>query len=218
MQLHLKRVETGQYFLVYPKISKLVFTGSTKVGFIVEEGADKKIIPATLELGGKSVNIFFDDCNFGLAIDGVFMGILLNQGQVCCAGSKIFVQEIFYDKFVDAFIKQFNSVKVGNILDPNTMMGSQINEAKLKKMLDYIKIGEKEGYKIDGGGVQVNEDGLEKGYYMRPTLLLNSTNKMRVSQEEIFGKVAVVIKFHDVDEVIEMAKDFIYILRGGVWR
>ena len=153
-----------------------------------------------------------------MAIDGVFMGILLNQGQVCCAGSKIFVQEIFYDKFVDAFIKQFNSVKVGNILDPNTMMGSQINEAKLKNMLDYIKIGEKEGYKIDGGGVQVNEDGLEKGYYMRPTLLLNSTNKMRVSQEEIFGKVAVVIKFHDVDEVIEMANDSIYILRGGVWR
>ena len=175
--------QSGQYILDHPKLSKLAFTGSTEVGITVALAAAKKIIPATLELGGKSANIFFDDC----------------------------------DKFVDALIKEFNSVKVGNSLDPNTMMGAQINPKQLKKILEYVKIGESEGCKIGCGGVQVVENGLDKGCYMRPTLLLNATNKMRVAQEEIFGPVAVVIKFHDVDEVIEMANDSIYGLGGAVW-
>ena len=209
--------QSGQYILDHPKLSKLAFTGSTEVGITVALAAAKKVIPATLELGGKSANIFFDDCDFDMAIDGACMGILFNQGQVCCAGSRIFVQDTFYDKFVDALIKEFNSVKVGNSLDPNTMMGAQINPKQLKKILEYVKIGESEGCKIGCGGVQVVENGLDKGCYMRPTLLLNATNKMRVAQEEIFGPVAVVIKFHDVDEVIEMANDSIYGLGGAVW-
>ena len=209
--------QSGQYILDHPKLSKLAFTGSTEVGITVALAAAKKIIPATLELGGKSANIFFDDCDFDMAIDGACMGILFNQGQVCIAGSRIFVQDTFYDKFVDALIKEFNSVKVGNSLDPNTMMGAQINPKQLKKILEYVKIGESEGCKIGCGGVQVVENGLDKGCYMRPTLLLNATNKMRVAQEEIFGPVAVVIKFHDVDEVIEMANDSIYGLGGAVW-
>ena len=209
--------QSGQYILDHPKLTKLAFTGSTEVGITVALAAAKKVIPATLELGGKSANIFFDDCDFDMAIDGACMGILLNQGQVCCAGSRIFVQDTFYDKFVDALIKEFNSVKVGNSLDPNTMMGAQINPKQLKKILEYVKIGESEGCKIGCGGVQVMENGLDKGCYMRPTLLLNATNKMRVAQEEIFGPVAVVIKFHDVDEVIEMANDSIYGLGGAVW-
>ena len=209
--------QSGQYILDHPKLSKLAFTGSTEVGLTVGLAAAKKIIPATLELGGKSANIYFDDCDFDMAIDGACMGILFNQGQVCIAGSRIFVQDTFYDKFVEALIKQFNSVKVGNSLDPNTMMGAQINPKHLKKILEYVKIGESEGCKIGCGGVQVVENGLDKGCYMRPTLLLNATNKMRVAQEEIFGPVAVVIKFHDVDEVIEMANDSIYGLGGAVW-
>jgi acyl-CoA reductase-like NAD-dependent aldehyde dehydrogenase len=168
----------------------------------------KKITHCTLELGGKSANIFFDDFDFNMAIDGACLGILLNKGQVCIAGSRIFVQDTFYDKFVDALIKQFNSVNVGNSLDPNTMMGAQVNAKHLKKILDYVKLGESEGCKIGCGGIQVKDNGLDKGCYMRPTLLLNATNKMRVSQEEIFGPVAVVIKFHDVDEVIKMANDY----------
>ena len=209
--------KSGQYLLDHPKLSKLAFTGSTEVGITVGLAAAKKVIPATLELGGKSANIFFDDCNFDLAIDGACLGILFNQGQVCCAGSRIFVQDTFYDKFVDALIKQFNSIKVGNSLDLNTQMGAQINEKQLKKILEYVKIGESEGCKVGCGGVQVIENGLDKGCYMRPTLLLNATNKMRVAQEEIFGPVAVVIKFHDVDEVIAMANDSIYGLGGAVW-
>ena len=204
--------KSGQYLLDHPKLSKLA-----QVGITVGLAAAKKVIPATLELGGKSANIFFDDCNFDLAIDGACLGILFNQGQVCCAGSRIFVQDTFYDKFVDALIKQFNSIKVGNSLDLNTQMGAQINEKQLKKILEYVKIGESEGCKVGCGGVQVVENGLDKGCYMRPTLLLNATNKMRVAQEEIFGPVAVVIKFHDVDEVINMDNDSIYGLGGGVW-
>ena len=115
--------KSGQYLLDHPRISKLAFTGSTEVGRNVGLAAAKKIIPATLELGGKSANIFFDDCDFDLAIDGACLGILFNQGQVCVAGSRIFVQDTFYDKFVEALIKQFNSVKVGNSMDPNTQMG-----------------------------------------------------------------------------------------------
>jgi len=209
--------KSGQYLLDHPKLSKLAFTGSTEIGLSVGLAAAKKIIPCTLELGGKSANIFFDDCDFDMAIDGACLGILFNQGQVCCAGSRIFVQETFYDKFVDALVKQFNSVKVGNSLDLNTMMGAQVNAKQLKKILEYVKIGESEGCKIGCGGVQVTENGLEKGCYMRPTLLLNATNKMKVAQEEIFGPVAVVIKFKDVDEVIEMANDCIYGLGGAVW-
>ena len=209
--------QSGQYLIDHPKLNKLAFTGSTEVGLSVGLAAAKKIIPATLELGGKSANIFFDDCDFDQAIDGACLGILFNQGQVCCAGSRIYVQDTFYDKFVDALVKEFNSVKVGNSLDPNSMMGAQVNEKQLKKILDYVKLGESEGCKIGCGGVQIKENGLEKGCYMRPTLLLNATNKMRVSQEEIFGPVAVVIKFHDVDEVIAMANDSIYGLGGAVW-
>ena len=115
--------QSGQYLLDHPKLSKLAFTGSTEIGLSVGLAAAKKIIPSTLELGGKSANIFFDDCDFDLAIEGACMGILFNQGQICCAGSRIFVQDTFYDKFIDALIKEFNSVKVGNSLDLNTMMG-----------------------------------------------------------------------------------------------
>jgi len=209
--------QSGQYLLDHPKLSKLAFTGSTEVGLTVGMAAAKRIIPCTLELGGKSANIFFDDCDFDLAIDGACVGILFNQGQVCIAGSRIFVQDTFYDKFVEALIKEFNSVKVGNSLDINSMMGAQVNAKHLKKILEYVKLGESEGCKIGCGGVQITENGLDKGCYMRPTLLLNATNKMRVAQEEIFGPVAVVIKFHDVDEVIAMANDSIYGLGGGVF-
>ena len=209
--------KSGQYILDHPKLSKLAFTGSTEVGRAVGLAAAQKIIPSTLELGGKSANIFFDDCNFDHAIDGATMGILFSQGQICVAGSRIFVQDTFYDKFVDALIKQFNSVKVGHSMDPNTMMGTIVNEKQLNKILEYIKIGESEGCKIGCGGVRITENGLDKGFYMKPTLLLNATNKMRVAQEEIFGPVAVVIKFHDVDEVIAMANDSVYGLGGAVW-
>jgi aldehyde dehydrogenase (NAD+) len=209
--------KAGQYMLEHKGFRKLAFTGSTEVGRTVGLAAAERIIPSTLELGGKSANIFFDDCDFDQAIDGAQLGILFNQGQVCCAGSRIFVQDTFYDKFVDALTKAFKAVKVGDPLNPETQMGSQINSGQLKKILDYVEIGKAEGATVACGGVKIDEGELAKGSFMKPTLLTNVTNDMRVAQEEIFGPVACVIKFHDEDEVVKMANDSVYGLGGAVW-
>jgi len=209
--------KSGQYMLDHPGFRKLAFTGSTEVGRNVALAAADKIIPATLELGGKSANIFFDDCDIDQAIDGAQLGILFNQGQVCCAGSRIFVQDTFYDEFVGKLVEAFNKVKVGLPLDPTTQMASQINETQVKKILNYIEIGKQEGATVACGGFRVTDGDLAKGCFLRPTLLTNVTNNMRDAQEEIFGPVAVVIKFHDVDEVIAMANDSTYGLGGAVW-
>jgi acyl-CoA reductase-like NAD-dependent aldehyde dehydrogenase len=209
--------KSGQYILDHPGFRKLAFTGSTEVGRNVALAAAKKIIPSTLELGGKSANIFFDDCKWDMAMDGIQLGILFNQGQVCCAGSRVFVQEGIYDRFVEEAVKRFNQIKVGNPLDPETQMGSQINENQLKKILNYVDIGVKEGATVACGGERYTEGELAKGAFMKPTLLTNVTNDMRVAQEEIFGPVAVVIKFKDEDDVIRMANDSTYGLGGAVW-
>ena len=176
-----------------------------------------KLIPATLELGGKSANIYFDDAPFDSAIEGACLGILFNQGQVCCAGSRIFVQDTFYDKFVDALKKKFESVKVGLPWEKGTMMGSQIDQRQLEKILKYIEIGKSEGATVITGGERANVPGGENGAFMKPTLLGDVKNSMRVAQEEIFGPVAVVIKFHDEAEVIQMANESEYGLGGAVW-
>mgnify|MGYP001366429173 CR=1 FL=1 len=209
--------KTGQYLLDHPDLRKLAFTGSTEVGYSVADAAAKKLIPATLELGGKSANIFFEDCNWEKAMDGLQLGILFNQGQVCCAGSRVFVQDTIYDKFVEDAVKRFNAVKLGMPWEPDTQMGSQINEGQAKKIMGYIDIAKEEGATIACGGERATEGALANGAYVKPTLITNVDNKMRVAQEEIFGPVAVVIKFHDEEDVIAMANDSEYGLGGAVW-
>lgn len=209
--------KSGQYILDHEGFDKLAFTGSTEIGYNVAKAAAEKLIPATLELGGKSANIIFPDCDFEQALDGAQLGILFNQGQVCCAGSRIFVHEDIYDKFVPELVKRFNSVTVGNPLDPNTQMGSQIDKRQMNKILSYVKIGTDEGATLLCGGEQFTENGLENGCFIRPTLLSNVTNDMRVAKEEIFGPVACIIKFKSEDEVIEMANDSEYGLGGAVF-
>jgi len=209
--------KVGNDMLRHPGFRKLAFTGSTEVGRDVALAAAEKLIPATLELGGKSANIFFADCKQDMAIDGAQLGILFNQGQVCCAGSRIFVQESFYDEFVPKLVDAFNKVKVGDPTDPSTQMGSQINEGQLKKILSYIEIARQEGATIACGGERFTDGSLAKGAFMKPTLITNVTNNMRVAREEIFGPVAVVIKFKDEDDVIRMANDSTYGLGGAVW-
>ena len=206
--------KSGQYILDHEGFDKLAFTGSTEIGYNVAKAAAEKLIPATLELGGKSANIIFPDCDFEQALDGAQLGILFNQGQVCCAGSRIFVHEDIYDKFVPELVKRFNSVTVGNPLDPNTQMGSQIDKRQMNKILSYVKIGTDEGATLLCGGEQFTENGLENGCFIRPTLLGNVTNDMK---EEIFGPVACIIKFKSEDEVIEMANDSEYGLGGAVF-
>lgn len=207
----------GQYMLDHPGFRKLAFTGSTEVGLNVAKAAADKLIPATLELGGKSANIYFDDCKWDMAIDGLQLGILFNQGQVCCAGSRVFVQEGIYDKFVAAAVDAFNKVTVGNPLDPNTQMGAQVDQGQLRKILSYVELAKEEGATIACGGEAYTEGACAKGCFMKPTLIVNATNDMRVAQEEIFGPVAVVIKFKTEEEVIAMANDSVYGLGGAVW-
>ncbi len=212
-----KGATTGQAMLDHPGFAKLAFTGSTEVGYSVAEAAAKRLIPATLELGGKSANIVFDDAQIEKAIEGAQIGILFNQGQVCCAGSRIFVQEGIYDEFVAKLAEAFKKVKVGNPMDMSTQMGSQINERQLEKILKYVEIGKEEGAVVLTGGKRAVVPGFEKGAFMEPTLLANVTNDMRVAREEIFGPVAVVIKFKTEDEVVRMANDSEYGLGGAVW-
>ncbi|WP_423237302.1 aldehyde dehydrogenase family protein [Clostridium puniceum] len=212
-----KGSRSGDYLQNHKGLDKLAFTGSTEVGRQIGLAAAERIIPATLELGGKSANIFFSDANMNIALEGIQLGILFNQGQVCSAGSRIFVQEDFYDEFIEKAIAAFEKVKVGNPLDSNTQMGAQVSEAQLKKILKYVEIGKQEGAKIATGGERFVEGDAKNGYFMKPTLLTNVTNDMRVAREEIFGPVGVVIKFKTEEEVVAMANDSIYGLGGGVF-
>lgn len=208
---------TGNYLLNHPDLRKLAFTGSTDVGYIIADAAAKKLIPSTLELGGKSANIFFPDCPWEKAVEGVPLGMLLNQGQVCCAGSRAFVHEDIYDKFLAEAVKLFEKVKVGLPWEKDTMMGPQVSEPQLNKILGYVEVGKKEGAKIATGGHRITKEGLDKGFFMEPTIFVDVDNKMRIAQEEIFGPVLCVIKFKTEEEVIKMANDSEFGLAGAVW-
>jgi acyl-CoA reductase-like NAD-dependent aldehyde dehydrogenase len=177
----------------------------------------KKLIPATLELGGKSANIYFADCQWDKAIEGTQIGILFNQGQVCCAGSRVFVQEGIYDTFLAEMKAAFEKIKIGLPWEEDTIMGTQIDEAQLNKILAYVEVGKQEGAKLVTGGKRITDGGLDKGFFMAPTIFADVDNKMRIAQEEIFGPVVCVIKFKDEAEVIAMANDSEYGLGGAVW-
>lgn len=164
-----KGSKSGQYILDHPKIKKLAFTGSTEIGSNVANAAACKLIPSTLELGGKSANIYFSDCKWDMAIDGLQLGILFNQGQVCCAGSRVFVQENIYDKFIKEGVDAFNKIDVNMPWKEETQMGSQINERQVEKIQKCVDNGVKEGAKIVCGGERYSEGPLSKGSFFKPT-------------------------------------------------
>ena len=204
-------------FVQKANVDKLAFTGSTLVGREIAISAAEKLIPATLELGGKSANVFFDDADMDLAMEGVQLGILFNQGQVCSAGSRIFVQESFYDRFMERVTEEFRKVRLGNPLDPETQMGAQVSERQMEKILEYVEIGQNEGATVAVGGKRASGEGVDNGYFIEPTLLTNVSNDMRVAQEEIFGPIGVVITFKDEEDLIRMANDSVYGLGGGIF-
>ena len=208
---------SGEYLKNHPNLDKLAFTGSTAVGRDIALAAADKLIPATLELGGKSANIILEDANIEKALEGAQLGILFNQGQVCCAGSRIFVQEKIYDEFVSKLVAKFENIKIGNPLDSETVMGAQIDQRQVDKILEYVNIAKEEGGIILTGGTQYMDNGCDKGCFVRPTLITNVVNGCRISQEEVFGPVAVIIKFKTDDEVIAMANDSEYGLGGAVF-
>lgn len=207
----------GDAMLKHPGFDKLAFTGSTEVGVDVAKAAAERLIPATLELGGKSANILFADCNLERAIEGVQIGILFNQGQVCCAGSRLFIERKIYDQVLERLAEAFKAVKVGDPMDPATQMGAQINDGQVERVLRYVEIAKKDGARILAGGERAKVPGLESGAFMQPTLIADVKNDQCVAQEEIFGPVVVAIPFDTEEEVVRMANDSEYGLGGAVW-
>jgi aldehyde dehydrogenase len=215
-------VEAGKPLAQNKRIAKIAFTGETTTGRLIMQYASENIIPVTLELGGKSPNIFFadvaadDDDFFDKALEGFTM-FALNQGEVCTCPSRALVHESIYDRFLDAAIKRVEKIKMGNPLDMSTMIGAQASNDQLEKILSYIDIGKQEGAEVLTGGYRVDLGGdLTGGFYVKPTVLAGH-NKMRVFQEEIFGPVLSVTKFKDDADALAIANDTLYGLGAGIW-
>jgi aldehyde dehydrogenase len=211
--------EAGEALATSSGIAKLGFTGSTATGTRILKAAADSMIPTTLELGGKSPNIFFksvcdaDDAFLDKAVEGAVL-FALNQGEVCTCQSRLLVHEDIYDQFIEKVIARTEAIKTGDPLDPSTMMGAQVSLAQHERIVNYINIGLEEGAKVLTGGVA--NDVVDGGYYIKPTIL-SGTNGMRVFQEEIFGPVTGVTTFKTDEEAIEIANDTIYGLGAGVW-
>ncbi len=215
-------VEAGKPIASNPRIDKVSFTGETTTGRLIMQYASENIIPVTLELGGKSPNIFFadimdeDDDFLDKAVEGLVM-FALNQGEVCTCPSRALVHESIYDEFMKRCIARVKAIKMGNPLDTDTMIGAQASSDQLEKILSYLDIGKKEGAKVLVGGEVAKHDGdMANGYYVQPTIF-EGTNDMRVFQEEIFGPVLAVTTFKDDEEAMALANDTLYGLGAGVW-
>ncbi len=208
----------GAALASHPGIDKIAFTGSTEVGKLIAHAAASNLTKVSLELGGKAPNIIFADADLDQAVDGAMMGIFFNQGQVCCAGSRLFVAEAVRDTFIERFQARAGALKVGDPLQPDTQMGPQVSEEQLDRIKGYVAIGRKEGATILTGGTPPRLSGpLEHGYFFQPTILTNVQNRMRVAQEEIFGPVTAVIPFTTEEDLIRQANETIYGLSAGIW-
>lgn len=215
-------LETGKPLAQSKRIAKVAFTGETSTGRLIMQYASENIIPVTLELGGKSPNIFFadimneDDAYFDKCLEGFAM-FALNQGEVCTCPSRALVAESIYDQFMERAIDRVNKIKQGDPRDMNTMIGAQASSEQLEKILSYMDIGRQEGAKVLTGGGQAKLGGdMEGGFYVQPTVF-EGHNKMRIFQEEIFGPVLSVTTFKDEDEAMSIANDTLYGLGAGVW-
>jgi aldehyde dehydrogenase len=214
-------IEAGKPLASSPRIAKVAFTGETTTGRLIMQYASENIIPVTLELGGKSPNIFFpsvmaqDDEFLDKAIEG-FVMFALNQGEVCTCPSRALIHESIYDDFIDRALKRVMAIRQGDPLDPSTMIGAQASSDQYEKILSYLKIGKEEGAEVLIGGEAATVDQYPNGYYIQPTVFWGH-NKMRVFQEEIFGPVVSVATFKDDDEAMEIANDTIYGLGSGIW-
>jgi aldehyde dehydrogenase len=215
-------LEAGKPLASSSRIAKIAFTGSTSVGRMIMQYASQNLIPVTLELGGKSPNIFFedimdaDDDYFDKCLEGFAM-FALNQGEVCTCPSRALIQESIYDKFIARAIKRVKAIKQGNPLDMTTMIGAQASSEQMEIIMSYINLGKEEGAQVLTGGSATKMSGeLSDGYYIEPTVF-KGHNKMRIFQEEIFGPVLSVTTFKDEAEALAIANDTMYGLGAGVW-
>ena len=214
--------EAGMPLATSKRIAKIAFTGSTATGRVIAQAAATNLFPASLELGGKSPNLFFadiarkDDSFYDKAIEGLVL-FAFNQGEVCTCPSRALIQESIYDEFMERCLERIKLIKHGNPLDTDTMMGAQASKEQMNKIMSYMDIGKQEGAELLIGGDQAHLGGdLEGGYYVQPTLF-KGNNKMRVFQEEIFGPVLAVTTFKDEAEALAIANDTLYGLGAGVW-
>jgi acyl-CoA reductase-like NAD-dependent aldehyde dehydrogenase len=208
----------GAALASHPGIDKIAFTGSTEVGKLIAREAAQNLTKVSLELGGKAPNIVFADADLEQAVNGAMMGIFFNQGQVCCAGSRLFVAEEVKDEFLDRFKEKAQKVKVGDPMDKATHMGPQVSEEQLCRIKGYVDIARSEGATVLTGGESPKLEGdFQKGYFFQPTIFSDVNNQMRVAQEEIFGPVTSAISFTNEEDLIKQANETIYGLSAGIW-
>lgn len=203
----------GDALVNHPDVDKVTFTGSPGVGRGIMKGAAGNFKRVSLELGGKSANVIFDDANLDAAAKAAAAGIFFNAGQVCSAGSRVLVQEKAYDEVVERIVVRAKSLRMGDLLDRNTSLGPVISEKQMKSILDYVDIGQKEGASLVTGGERAGE----RGYFISPAVFADVKHEMRISQEEIFGPVVSVIKFKDEADALRIANGTAYSLAAGVW-
>ncbi len=214
-------LEAGKPLASSKRVAKVAFTGETTTGRLIMQYASQNLIPVTLELGGKSPNVFFenvldsDDAFFDKCLEGFTM-FALNQGEVCTCPSRALIQESIYEKFMEKALKRVSAIKQGNPLEMDTMIGAQASTEQMEKISSYLKLGKDEGADVLAGGNIKSVDGLANGYYIEPTVF-KGNNKMRIFQEEIFGPVVSVTTFKDESEALEIANDTLYGLGAGVW-
>lgn len=206
----------GETLARSPLVDKVAVTGSVETGRrIMRASADTNLKKVSLELGGKSANIFFADSDFEAAVDGALFGIFVNQGEVCSAGSRILVEHSIFNKFLAALIKKAKTIRLGDPLDPATKMGPLVSAGHYERVMRYIEIGKKENAEVVCGGKRPAH--LKKGYFVEPTIFAKAKNSMRIAQEEIFGPVVTVLPFKDEAEAIQIANESPYGLAGAVW-
>lgn len=208
--------DTGQAIVEHEDVDKIAFTGSTEVGKLIMEKASKTLKKVTLELGGKSPNVVFEDANIEQAIRGALFGIYFNQGQCCTAGSRLFVQESIYDEFVEKFLDKIKSIQMGDPTQPTTQIGPIVSQEQYDRVKNYVKIGQEEGATLAHGGVSPDGE-LANGWFVEPTVFTNVTNDMKIAQEEIFGPVVSIIKFKDEAEAEHLVNDIAYGLASAIW-
>lgn len=207
--------EVGEAIVTDPRVDKVAFTGSTAVGRRIMELAAKQVKKVTLELGGKSPNIVLDDADLGMAVDGAAFGCFFHTGQVCTSGSRLFLQEKIYDKFVETLVAKAKKIKQGDPMDFSTGMGPLVSAQHRERVERYIALGKEEGATLLTGGKRPEH--LKKGFFVEPTIFDNVRNDMRIAQEEIFGPVISILRFKREDEAVKLANDTIYGLAGAVW-
>jgi len=203
----------GAAIAAHPEVAKISFTGSTAVGKSILRAGAETLKRVTLELGGKSANVIFADADVDSAVKAAGSGIFFNAGQVCSAGSRILVQDKIHDEVVERLAARAEGIKLGDPQDKGTAMGPVVSEVQMKRVLDYIEVGRKEGAKVVTGGGRHGDT----GYFVKPTVFAGVEHAMRISQEEIFGPVAAVLSFKDEDEAIRLANGTSYGLAAGVW-